>query len=223
MEERLVKIWEEAKGRIDPYLKELNIRVFGANNERIDLVMDSFNRLNQQQKTAVLAAGGLVIGLLTVVGLVLYLTGISSLKTELEGSFAAIQELEKDRTDYRRQDARFAKLVEQVGRKSGEVAKKPLFEKIGRDLGVTVEGLNETKVPIPADDPLSKKLQESKVDLRLSNISVPRLLNFLVEVEKANSFLRIRDLQVRGRYGTRLFFDSQITVRGYAAGAGSVE
>ena len=51
--------------------------------------------------------------------------------------------------------------------------------------------------------------------MRLPNISIPRLLGFLVEVEKSNKYLRVQDLQIRGRYGTKLYFDSQVKVRGY--------
>jgi len=49
----------------------------------------------------------------------------------------------------------------------------------------------------------------------MPNISIPRLLSFLVEVEKSNKYLRVQDLQIRARYGTKLYFDSQAKVRGY--------
>jgi hypothetical protein len=92
---------------------------------------------------------------------------------------------------------------------------KPFFEKIANDLGVTIEGISDQKVPLAAENPLSDKLQEIRVEMRLPNISIPRLLNFVVEIEKSGKYLKVQDLQIRARYGTKLFFDGQIKVRGY--------
>jgi len=97
---------------------------------------------------------------------------------------------------------------------------KPFFEKIANEQGVALEGLTDQKGALPADNALSEKMQEVRVDMRLPNISIPRLMTFLVEVEKSNKYLRLQDLQVRGRYGTKLYFDAQAKVRGYDVGSG---
>ena len=76
--------------------------------------------------------------------------------------------------------------------------------------------MTEKKIPLASDNPLSDKVQEVHVDLRLGNISVPRLLNFLVDIEKSNKYLRVIDLKIGARYGTRLFFDANVKIRGYS-------
>ena len=76
-----------------------------------------------------------------------------------------------------------------------------------------------SKGPLPVDNPLSEKAQEVKVEMRMPNISIPRLMSFLVEVEKSNKYLKVQDLQIRGRYGTKLYFDGQAKVRGYDVGS----
>jgi len=50
--------------------------------------------------------------------------------------------------------------------------------------------------------------------MRLLNISIPRLLNFIVEAEKGGGFIRVQDLQIRSKYGTKLFFDVTLKARG---------
>lgn len=207
----------QVRGQWDTAIKQVQSRIFGANNERLDLLMDTFNRLNEQQRTLALGGAGVGIFLFIFMAVVVYLSGVQSLQKDLEDSFSAIQELDTRKKEFQAEEIRYNQLLEMMG-KQNAVAKKPQLEKVSKDVGVELEGLAEAKVPLPNDNPLSKKVQEAKLDMRLSNISIPRLLNFLVEVEKSNSLLRIRDLTIRGRYGTKLYFDSQIVVRGYTVG-----
>ena len=79
-----------------------------------------------------------------------------------------------------------------------------------------IDSLTEAKTPLPLDNALSARFQEIQVELRLTNISVPKLLAFLVEVEKGGGTIRIQDLQVQARYGTKLFFDAKIKARSFA-------
>ncbi len=211
------------KGQFQPGLTALRKRLFGANNEKLDFIMDSFYKLSANQRTAVLAGvvGGIAVLILMAVGL--YFSQVNRLRNDLSGSFVALHELQAMKSNYEQETKNFDKLVETVDRKTRSMSLKPFFEKIANDLGVTIEGLNDQKAPLSADNPLAEKMQEVRVEMRLPNISIPRMMSFLVEIEKSNKYLRVQDLTVRGRYGTKLFFDGQAKVRGYdiAGGAGN--
>jgi hypothetical protein len=153
--------------------------------------------------------------LLVVMVFGLYFSLVSHLKNELSSSFAALHELQAKKAMYEQENRNFEKLVDMVERKTKQVSLKPFFEKIANEQGVAIEGLSDSKSPLPADNPLAERLQEVRVEMRMPNISIPRLLSFLVEVEKSNKYLRVQDLQIRARYGTKLYFDSQAKVRGY--------
>lgn len=195
---------------------EIRKRIFGANNENLDLLVDSFYKLEPPQRNAVIAGGvaGLVV---LVVGLIgLYFAQVSSLNRELNKRFDALYEIRELKADYQMQEKRFQGLVDAIAGGSGSLRIKPYFEKIANEQGVQLEGLNEAKVPLASDNALSERFQEVRVDMRLSNISIPRLLTFVVEVEKGAGFIRVQDIQIRARYGTKLFFDAQIKARGLA-------
>jgi len=145
----------------------------------------------------------------------LYFSLVSHLKNDLSSSFAALHELQSKKAMYEQENRNFEKLVDMVERKTKQVSLKPFFEKIANEQGVIIEGLSDSKSPLPADNPLAERFQEVRVEMRMPNISIPRLLSFLVEVEKSNKYLRVQDLQIRARYGTKLYFDSQAKVRGY--------
>ena len=206
---------DKVKGQIQSVLMQVRTRIFGTNNERIDFLMDSFYKLNPNQRTGVMAG---VIGfvVLCVFGLLmLYFSQVGQINSDLNNTFTAMHELRTLRTNYEIEDTKFEKLHDLITKRTRSLRMKPEFEKIARNLGVTIDGVTEKKVPLASDNPLAEKLQEVHVDLRLGNISIPRLLNFLVDVEKSNKYLRVMDLKIAGRYGTRLFFDAQVKIRGY--------
>jgi hypothetical protein len=193
---------------------EIRKRVFGANNENIDLLVDTFYKLEPNQRNAVIAGGIAGLGLVVFGFLGLYFAQVSSLNRELNKRFDALYEIRELKADYQREDKRFQSLVDALSGGAGSLRIKPYFEKVANEQGVQIEGLTESKSPLPADNALGEKFQEVRVEMRLNNISLPRLLNFLVEVEKGSGFIRVQDLQIRARYGTKLFFDAQIKARG---------
>lgn len=206
------------RGQLLGSLTIVRKRLFGTNNEKLDFLMDSFYKLSPPQRTGVLAGIVGVIGLFVLSAVVLYFSQVSRLKSDLSNSFASLHELQALKSAYDVENKNFEKLVDTIDKKTKQVSLKPLFEKIANDLGVTLEGINDQRAPLPADNPLAEKVQEVRVDMRLPNISIPRLLNFLVEIEKTNKYLRVQELVVRGRYGTKLFFDGTVKVRGYDVG-----
>ena len=209
--------FDKIGGRLQGSVNVFRRRLFGANNEKLDFLMDSFYKLNPNQRTGVLAGVVAIIGFFVLGAFALYFSQINRLKDDLSNSFAALHELQALKAAYDIENKNFEKLVEVIQRRTKQTALKPFFEKTGNDLGVTIEGLNDQKAPLPVDNPLADKMQEVRVDMRLPNISVPRLLGFLVEIEKSNRYLRVQDLVIRGRYGTKLYFDSTVKVRGYDA------
>jgi chaperonin cofactor prefoldin len=210
---------EQLKERMNLLLEQLRARVFGANNERLDFLMDSFYKLEPKERIGVLAGIAGAIGFVIIVAFAIYFSQVNRLKAELNDSFAALHELQELKADYSIEDARFQRVVEQVQKKTGDLQVKPFFEKVARDTLVQLEGLNVQKNPLDADNPLGSKMQEVKVkDLRINNTSIPKVLNFLIEIEKANNYIRVQDLEIRGRFGTRLYFDTKLTARGYAVG-----
>ncbi len=214
----VASITDRFKGQTSGALNVVRVRLFGANNEKLDFLMDSFYKLSPPQRTGVLGGFVVLVGTFVLSAIGLYFTQVGALKQDLSNSFAALHELQSLKAQFDQETKNYDKLIDTIDKKTKGQALKPFFEKIAQDLGITIEGLNDQKVPLPADNPLAEKVQEVKVEMRYPNISVPRLLNYLVEVEKANKYLRVQDLQIRGRYGTKLFFDAQAKIRGYGVG-----
>jgi len=80
---------------------------------------------------------------------------------------------------------------------------------------VELQRLNDQTTAMLPDNPLSEKMKYVKVEVQLPKISIPRLLEYVSKIERSGSFMTTENLTVRGRYGTKLFFDAQATFRGY--------
>ena len=206
---------DRIKGQLQEVLAKARGQLLGSNNERLDYFMDSFYKLESGQRAVVIAGGGVGVAVLVGLCFALYVQQSKSLTNELNTSFKAMYELRSLYSIYSTEEQRHQKMMETIKRRTSSIRMKPFFEKIAINLGVTIDSLNEKVGNFPEENPLSQDLQPIEVEIRLSKISIPRLMNFMVEVEKSSGYLRIQDLEIRGRYGTKLYFDSQLKVRGY--------
>jgi len=189
---------------------------FGQNNEKLDFIMDSFYKLNTSQRNSLLAASGAAIAVFLMVALAFYFTGISALERELNDGFKSLHRLKELKAEYSKEERRYDRLVELLGR-TREFRFLPFFEQTARNMSTPIERLNERREPMPPDSMLSQRFQYVYVDMRLPNVSLPRMINFLSEVERTGTYLTVDTLRVAARPGT-LFFDVDVTVRGYARG-----
>lgn len=192
-------------------------RIFGNNNENIDLLFDNFYRLSNEQRTAVLVGLGATAVITIFVVLVTYFSALSNLESQLSKSFDAVHELRRRGQQYRSIEAQYNMVKQQVDRKVKTLRAKPFFEEVAKKHNVTMTGLNEAKAPMEGSEELSKSFETLQVDMRLTKISLPRLLKFLSEVERAEKYLVVEDLVIRGRYGTKLYFDAQAKFKGISS------
>lgn len=207
---------EQVSQTLNTYLKPLRIRLFGANNERIDFIMDSFYKLNPSQRNGILAGGVVIIGILILSAFALYFTGVKSLENELSQSVASLQELRRYKQLDQAEEKRFTKLKESIEAKTRGLSFKPFFEKLSKEKGITFKDLNEKEVELDSSNPLSEVVKEVQIELRIPQISIPRLLNFITEVEKAERLIRVKNIRITGQYGNKLYFETSVTFRGYS-------
>ena len=207
---------EKLRQGTSKYTSFIRLRVLGANNEHLDFVLDSFYKLAPNQRTVVLGAGVFLILAFVLAAFGLYFSRVSALEAELNTSFAALHDLKARKAEDRLEDKRFSSLVSAVRKKTKSLKFKPFFEKLARDMKVEVRSLNEQTADLPSDNPLSEHMKEVQIDMKIPKVSIPRLLKFLIAIERADRYLRVQDLKITGLYGNKLYFESSILVRGYS-------
>ncbi len=201
---------------LEKYTKIIRVRLLGANNERIDFIMDSFYKLTPQQRN-----GAFAIGIAAFVGFIfaaflLYFAEVNALERDLSQSLAATQELKKYKAMDQVEGKRFTKLVEMIKTKTAGLSFKPFFEKMTKEKGIIPKDLVEKENELDASNALSEYLKETQLEMRVSQISIPRLLSFITDVEKSENYIRLKDLKITGQYGNKLYFDTTLLFRGYS-------
>ncbi len=209
----------EAKDRLSSGVRGITQivrqKIFGVNNEHIDFVMDSFYKLDPTQRNAAI---GVLVGLIStfVVGAFsLYFLQVAALENDLNEVFLALNRVKALKADAAVANGRFDKLVGVVAHKTKGLVFKPYFEKISRDLNMEIKEIREKPVDPDPNNLLAAKIEEVHVDVRITKISIPKLLDFLVRVEKDGNLVRIQNLKITGLYGDKLFFDVETIFRGY--------
>lgn len=207
---------DDLKAKLLGQVDSLKIRVLGQNNERLDLLVDSFNKLDANQQKLTLTGGIIAIFAFVILSFAIYFSNISSLKNDLSESFEAIRQLESLSGEFTQEQRKFDRLLSKVRSKTGSIRSyKSHFESLSRKEGVTLRSLNESAVKIPADNPLSDEMNEVKVDLEMDNISLPKILKFAIAIEKDGKYMKVSNLKIRNRYGTKLYFDTKMSIKGY--------
>ena len=190
-------------------------KLLGPNNERLDFILDSFYKLSAEQRNAVFGVLVMVLSIFVVSIFSLYYSRASSLEKELSDTFSAVQELKAKKIEDKIQEQTFQKLMDLLKKKSEGLVIKPFFEKLSREKNVEIREIIEQPQDLDANDPLASSMKVIKVELRIPQISIPKLLNFIIEIEKAGKYLRVQDLKITGLYGNKLYFEAQLIIRAY--------
>ncbi|MEI8026347.1 MAG: hypothetical protein WCI18_08355 [Pseudomonadota bacterium] len=213
--EQLEQFIEKMKTRFSEISQKLLLEVFGQNNERLDFLLDSFNKLQPNQQRGALAGSALAFFLMIMLGIWIYAAQVGSLRTELSDSFSTLRQFRSLANEFGMENTKFTLLVDSVKGKVDATSYKPYLDQLAKKNGLSLGQLDERDIAATEDSPLGKELRDVAIDVNFDNVSLPRLLKFLTEIEKSGKYLRIDDLRIRSRYGTKLFFDAKVLFRAY--------
>lgn len=193
-------------------------RVFGANNERLDFLMDSFYKLSPQHQTGVLVGLGALMIFFVLGSFFFYISRVNALESQLNQGFSALAELRSLNQTYEYEEKRYRELMNIINRGSTGFRPKPFFESKANQIGVSITDLRSNDADLPIESPLANDFRNVVVEFRMPKVSVPRLLKFMGEIEKSGKNLSLHSVQIRSRYGDRLYFETNAKVIGFKAG-----
>ena len=196
----------EFSERLQTYSKLIREKILGVNNERLEFVMDSLYKLDPGVRNGLLAAVVAIISAFILSAVLIYFVQVNALKEELNTTFNALNELKTLSGEDARETSRFDKLISKVKSRTRSLTFKPFFEKLSRKSNISLKTITDRQPEMDSQNPLSKRLQEFQIDLKLAKVSIPKIINFLIDIEKANHFLRVQNLKITGIHGTKLFF-----------------
>lgn len=168
-------------------------------------------RLSAREKTVLVWGGSVAVGLLA------YSLLLSPAVERLAVLEKAIAQKEKDLQEIRALRKDYAELQGRLRQIDGRVSPRGNFS-----LLTFLEGVaNQTQVRThiasmrPQASPLEEGYQESSVEMRIDNITLQQMVDFLSSVEGSQHLLRIKRLQIKTKFANPKFLDAQLIIATY--------
>jgi len=190
--------------------------VFGKQNERLEFLMDSYFKLSNESRTGLLV-GGIFASITLVISLIVsYMIGLNMLQAQLDTAFSASNQLRDLGGAYASSKAQLMNLEQRINQANEGFVMVGVLEKKAKELNLNTSGF-PPQLPVtdfPTNNPLSEKFQNAKVEFRVSNASIKKILDYIVALESTPNLLRVTSLKIKGLYQDRMYFDASFEVEG---------
>lgn len=208
---------EGAQGEIPRWMLPIRDAIFGKQNERIEYFMDSYFKLPPEGRTAAIASG-IVLAILIVLAFVgAYITALNRLQSRLDESFEAVNNLRDKQIEFAVIKKKYDELDKRLSGVTQSLQILSLLEEKAKSKGLQISGNNKAEKPSTEKDFIRSSLLKDKYkpmrsEFRISNVSLQKIIDFVVDIESDNKLLRVTDLRIKGLYQNKLYFDAQFAV-----------
>lgn len=193
--------------------------IFGKQDERLEYIMDSYFKLSQEGRVGVLI-GGVVLGFFALLAMVtIYVAAIRGLHTELENSFEALNKLNDAKISYNVTKNKFNELEAKLSSANSSFSLQGFLETKAKESGLTATGF-PPQIPttdLAASNPLKGRYQFAKVEFRLQNASLKKIIEYVMAVEASPHMLKATTLRIKSRYQDKLYFDATLEIEALLA------
>jgi hypothetical protein len=197
----------------------LRTLVFGKQNERLEYVMDSYFKLPPEGRSAVIF-GSIVLSIVLLVAIVTgYVAALGSLQSRLDEAFEAMNKLKESHTAHSLTKQKFSDLEQKLEASTQGLVVISVLEQKAKELGLTTSGFPPQlpSTELVQGNPLAEKYQNAKVEFRVNNASLKKIMDYVIAIEGTQHMLRVSSLKIRSLYQNKLFFDATFEVEGIVA------
>lgn len=210
---------EHSQSEIPRWLLPVRELVFGKQNERIEYFMDSYFKLPPEGRTAAIASG-IALAIILVLALVgVYLSALNSLQKRLDESFWAVNTLRDKQIEFAVNKKKYDELEKRLANVTQSLQILSLLEEKAKSKGLQISGNNKSEKPSTEKDfvnstLLKEQYKSMRTEFRISNVSLQKIIDLVVDIESDNKLLRVTDLRIKGLYQNKLYFDAMLAVDG---------
>ncbi len=167
--------------------------------------------LSQREQRVLIAAGAFIVLM------ILYLSVGSVLQTydKLEGKIAKkrgeIEKISHLRDQYMQAHKQLADIKAKLDQMERGFSMLSFIEDLAKKQGIR-EHIGSVK---PKKVPLNESYEESIVELKMENVSLPELVDFIYKVENSGHLLKVKRLRIKTRYDNRDLLNVTLQVTTY--------
>ena len=125
----------------------------------------------------------------------------------IDAKIEKLQEIGELRSDYKRRLAEQERIAQEV-RRNNSVRILSYLEKMATAANLTLRGASERQGEPTGSD----VVKEEAAEVRIDNVSIDRLYDFLRRVEEGNRLVKVRRLKIKKRFDNPKMLDAVVTV-----------
>lgn len=176
----------------------------------IDRIRSAFDNLSSREQVMVLSMFGALFFTVIGVGSFLIQRDLASRERRIEAKTKKLEEAAALRSNYQRRLAEQKRIASQVKR-NNNVRLLSYLEKLSQQSNVSLKNASER----PGEATGSDSVKEEAAEVKISNVSLDRLHDFLKRIEEGNQLVKVRRLRIKTRFDNPEMLDAVITVGTY--------
>jgi general secretion pathway protein M len=179
----------------------------------MQMLKERWQHLSQRERIIVAGGGALVAAALVFVMIIdPLMTSIDRLDRQAKRKAKDSQELALVAQEYVAKQARIAKLEQRMPNPPAQFSLLAFMEE-----ATTTAHIRDRIVGMQPQAPIVVQgYQETAVDLRLDNVSLPQILALLVAIEQAPYDVQVHHLQMKPKYDNPVNLDATLRIVTYA-------
>ena len=195
-------------------IKEL---IFGKNNIRLDVLIDKFYSIRQEKRSKLVFY--CVIGLfLFFVSLIsMYVYGLYNLQNQLDDAFANYNDLNNIKSSYVFVNQEFSKIVGSLKSVNNVNSIQSAIDQKAKELNIDLSFVTDkpTLSELASGDALFGQFQKARIECKLNTVSLKKIIDFINTIQKTDNKFKIDRLEIQQKFGTRLYFDVNLTISAF--------
>lgn len=199
------------------FVSQIKDLIFGENNSRIDTVLDYFFSLRQEKRAKIVFYSIITLIFLILFIIFFYFIGLHRLQNELNEAADNVKELNNLQPSFMIVNQEFSNISTTLQKNNQYNAITSVLDQKAKDLGIESSPLPEkpSLIDLQNTDPLYQQFQKVKIDYKLLNISLRKIIDYINAIQQLENKLKITKLEIQQKFGTKLYFDVSLTVEAY--------
>ena len=202
------------KENIAHYIDQIKIFIFGENNARLDKLIDSYYSMRAEKRKRVKYLGVFCGIILFVMVLLIYFYGLYNLQTKLNHATDVYLKIQEEKPNFiivQNEYKQIAANITQVNKLENLI---PEINLVATELNIQIDGL-DTKIPLviplSSTQDLTADFNKVKIDFQIKSISIKRMIDFLIKVQKLPNKFAISNLEIVQVFGNKLYFNVNVS------------
>jgi hypothetical protein len=193
--------------------------IFGKNNIRLDVLLDKFYSIRQEKRSKLVFFSVLGLILFFISSIIFYFYGLHILQVQLNEVTRSFNQLSSVKGAYLSINQEFKKLSNELKNTNSAGFLHDVIDAKAKELNIDLTFVSEkaTVLDLSAADPMSSHFQKVRMDCKLNSVSLRKIIDFLSLIQKTENKLKVEKLEIQQKFGTKLYFDVNVSIAAYSA------